>query len=59
VEKLKENLNLYSQILLGLSLAGVFLAGYGFLVGDIWLAPTQWLLVAAVSGIWSVWVKVK
>lgn len=56
---MKENLNLYSQILLGLSLAGVFLAGYGFLVGDIWLAPTQWLLVAAVSGIWSVWVKVK
>ena len=46
------NLNerLTSQILTVISVGGVVLAVYGFLVADIWLAPTQWLLVSAVSG---------
>ena len=48
-----------SQLLLGISLAAVVLSGYGFLVGDIWLASTQWLLIATIMGIYSLWLKVK
>lgn len=53
------NERLTLQVLMAVSVVGVVLAGYGFLAGDVWLASTQWLLVAAVSGIWSVWLKVK
>lgn len=42
-----------------LSLVSAVLAGWGFLVGDFWLASTQWLLMASVLGVWSVWMKMK
>lgn len=54
-----KNLATISQILAGLSVLSVILAVVGAFAQDIWLAPTQWLLVAAVSGIWGVWTKLK
>lgn len=39
---------LLSQVLISASLVSVILSGVGYLGTDIWLASTQWLLVAAV-----------
>ena len=54
-----KNWTLIAKILTGLSVLSVILAVVGAFAQDIWLAPTQWLLVAAVSGIWGVWTKLK
>jgi len=35
----------------------VILAGVGYLGADIWLASTQWLLVAAVLALFAVYFK--
>jgi len=40
------------------SLAAVVLAVIGAFGTDLWLASTQWILVAAVLSIWSVYLKV-
>lgn len=37
-----------SQVLMGGSVLAVLLAGIGYMSADIWLASTQWVLVAAV-----------
>lgn len=39
---------LWSQILISGAILAIILAAFGFLGTDIWLASTQWLLVAAV-----------
>lgn len=39
------------------SLAAVTLAGIGYLGVDIWLASTQWLLVAAVLVLFGLYLK--
>lgn len=44
-----------SQVLMGGSLISVLLAGIGYLGTDIWLASTQWLLVAAVLALFGVY----
>ena len=46
-----------SQVLMGLSVGCVFLAGVGYLGTDIWLASTQWLLVASILGLFGVYLK--
>ena len=46
-----------SQTLAVLSVIAVVFAAIGFLVGDIWLDSTRWLLVAAVLGIWGTWLS--
>ena len=43
-------------LMVGSALA-VLLAGVGYLGYDIWLASTQWLLVAAVLGLFGVYTK--
>lgn len=41
-----------------LSKAAVLLAVYGAATGnDIWLAPTQWMLVAILLGVWAIYTK--
>lgn len=39
------------------SVVSVVLAGVGYLGTDIWLASTQWLLVAAVLALFGIYLK--
>lgn len=41
------------------SFASIILAGFGYLYQDIWLASTQWLLVAAVLALFGVYAKLE
>jgi len=45
------------DILIGLSLIAVILSVVGTLGKDLWLASTQWVLIAAVLGIYALYVK--
>lgn len=53
----KKDLKTASQILMAGSFLSVLLAGIGYLGTDIWLASTQWLLAAAVLGLFGVYLK--
>lgn len=46
-----------SKVLMIASALAILLAGIGYLGYDIWLASTQWLLVAAVLGLFGVYTK--
>ena len=52
-----ENLKSKSKWLMYASGISVFLAALGYLGTDIWLASTQWLLVAAVFALFGVYLK--
>lgn len=49
----------YSHLLIGGAVVSVFFAGIGYLGVDIWLASTQWLLVAAVLAALGVYSKLE
>lgn len=53
----KKDVKLASQVLIGGAVVSVLLAGIGYLGTDIWLASTQWLLVAAVLALFGVYAK--
>lgn len=53
----KKDKKLLSQILMATALISVVLAGLGYLGTDIWLASTQWLLVAAVLALFGVYLR--
>lgn len=53
----KRSLKNASSYLIGASVIAVVLAGIGYLGLDIWLASTQWLLVAAVLALFGVYAK--
>ena len=53
----KKDVGLISQVLIGGAVISVLLAGIGYLGIDIWLASTQWLLVAAVLALFGVYTK--
>lgn len=55
----KKDLKLVSQVLIGGATISVILAGIGYLGADIWLASTQWLLVAAVLALFGVYTKLE
>lgn len=55
----KKDLKLVSQVLIGGATISVILAGIGYLGTDIWLASTQWLLVAAVLALFGVYTKLE
>lgn len=44
---------------MALAVVAVILAGIGYLGIDIWLASTQWLLVAAVLALFGVYLKLE
>lgn len=44
-----------SQIMMGGAVIAVILAGIGYMGTDIWLASTQWLLVAAVLSLFGIY----
>lgn len=45
--------------LIVLSVIAIVLSIIGALGTDIWLASTQWALVAGVLGIWAVYIKIR
>jgi hypothetical protein len=49
--------NLYSRLFMAGSLTGVVLAGLGYVGVDIWLASTQWLLVAAILALFGIYMR--
>jgi hypothetical protein len=53
----KKDVKTVSQVLMGAALVSVLLAGIGYLGTDIWLASTQWLLVAAVLALFGVYMR--
>jgi len=55
----KSDWRLWSQILISGSVIAVLLAGVGYLGTDIWLASTQWLIVAAVLAAFGVYAKLE
>jgi len=55
----KKEFRKLSKVLMLGSLASIILAGYGYLFQDVWLASTQWLLVAAVLALFGVYVKLE
>lgn len=48
-----------SKVLMAGALVSIILAGYGYLVADVWLASTQWLLVSAVLALFGVYAKLE
>lgn len=44
-----------SQILMAAALIAVVLAAVGYTGADIWLASTQWLLIAAVLALFGIY----
>ena len=48
-----------SRYLMMSSVVAIVLAAVGWLGSDVWLASTQWLLVAIALGIYSLWLKIE
>lgn len=48
-----------SNVFVGLSVVAVILSMIGAFGTDIWLASTQWILIAAVLGIYALYFKEK
>jgi len=53
----KKEKKMYSQTLMGGAVVSVMLAALGYLGTDIWLASTQWLLVAVVMAVFGVYLR--
>ena len=53
----KKDLNLVSKVLIGGAAVSVVLSAVGYLGTDIWLASTQWLLVASILALFGVYAK--
>lgn len=54
--KKKDCKNISGYLMYGAG-AAVFMSAVGYLGYDIWLASTQWLLVAAVMALFGVYLK--
>ncbi len=55
----KKDIKLVSQVLMGSAIISVLLAGIGYLGVDIWLASTQWLLVAAILALFGLYTRME
>ena len=54
----KKDWLMVSQVLMAASVISVFLSATGYTGTDIWLASTQWLLVAAVLALFGVYARI-
>ncbi len=54
----KKDMRQVSQVLIAGAVIAVVLAAIGYTGVDIWLASTQWLLVAAVLALFGVYTKI-
>ena len=48
-----------AKVLMYFSIIGVILALIGALGTDLWLASTQWMLVALTAAVWAVFVLIE
>lgn len=55
----KKNWRLVSKVLIILALVAVAAAAWGFLFSDIWLASTQWLLIAIVLAAFGLYARME
>jgi hypothetical protein len=55
----KKDLRIVSQVLMGGAAISIMFAGIGYLGDDLWLASTQWLLVASVLALFGVYTKLE
>ena len=55
----KKDMRMMSQVLMGGAAVAVLLAGVGYLGTDIWLASTQWLLVAVVLALFGMYKRIE
>lgn len=55
----KKDSKALSQALMAGAMIAVVFAGIGYLGSDLWLASTQWLLVAAVLALFGVYFRVE
>lgn len=46
-----------ADVLMVLSLISLILAAYGSFVSDLWLASSQWLLIAILLSIYGIYAK--
>lgn len=53
----KKDMKSASQFLMVAAVVAVVLSTFGYMGMDIWLASTQWLLVAAVLALFGVYLK--
>jgi len=58
-EMKKKDTRTLSQVLIGGAVISVLLSGIGYTGADIWLASTQWLLVAAVLALFGVYTRLE
>lgn len=55
---MKPNLKQVAQVLIGISGIAIILAAIGALTqSDIWLAPTQWILIAILAGVLAIYIR--
>ncbi|MCL5072237.1 MAG: hypothetical protein M1308_15300 [Actinobacteria bacterium] len=50
---------IYPRVFMAASIAAIVLAGVGYLGNDIWLASTQWLLIAAIFALFGVYLRLE
>ena len=55
----KANWRPISKVLMVLALLAVVASAWGFLVSDLWLASTQWLLVGVVLAAFGLYAKME
>ena len=55
----KKDIRMLSRVLIGGGVISVILAGVGYIGTDIWLASTQWLLVAVVLALFGVYARLE
>lgn len=55
----KKDLKLLSQVLMSGAVLSVLFSGMGYLGTDLWLASTQWLLVAVVLALFGVYLRME
>jgi len=53
----KKDWLLSSQVLMGAAVIAVLFSGIGYTGVDIWLASTQWLLVAVVLSVFGLYTR--
>lgn len=55
----KKDIRLVSQVLMSGAAISIVFAGIGYLGTDLWLASTQWLLIASVLALFGVYTRLE
>lgn len=49
-----DQVRIFTHLLVALSFLATIFAIYGYYGADIWLASTQWIIVAILLGVWAI-----